>query len=137
MSLFNFCYYEVNVSYKVDVDSFLDFYRNQTKVKGLDLDSRLNVLIDRWKKVVNDSSDDDSKYRLQYIRVHSKHISLCENMLYNDEKPLRIRISKLIDKDKALLREAIIESAESYDMDGVVDSLGYIVSELEKAIEVG
>jgi hypothetical protein len=108
-------------------EDYLESFRSRTKVRGSTVSEKLNFALSRWDKVVADSSDDESNYRMGFSDVHAKYAKKVREL---------VEITSDDNMPEALNGIAT-EAAEAFisvgDMipSGVLDGMGYIISELE------
>ena len=107
----------------------LDFYRSKTgRIRGITLEEKLQFLTDRYNKVVGDCAmayeegRDKSTFRIEFGQAHDY---FCGKL-------------KLIGSDKVEIKSILQEFSDLYencDSPGWRDAYGYVIAELEKALE--
>ena len=117
------------------VDEILETFRSRAIIKGSSKLEKLNNLLQRWEKVIEDceKSHDSSGYRIQFCEAHKFPITALKKILSNQDLNLKDDdhenkiISDLRNRFLFYLRQETIGS-------GGCDALCFIVCELDSCL---
>lgn len=111
-------------------DEHLESFRTKTKVRGNTLSEKLAFVLNRWDKVVKDSEDDTSMYRVEFSKVHQINADVIRPMVVDfDEVKPRAYLGLLIEK----IKNSYFHSHGRVPA-GALDGICYIICELELVI---
>lgn len=125
----------------LSLDEFLASFRNRTKLRGNSFQEKFDNFLTRLEKVAVDceNSEDRSLYREKYGEIHRMEFQSLTiiKASFLSEIDLKSALTEYIMSLTTSLIKVMseYEKYDDFDAVGVIDSLGYIIVELEEVLK--
>jgi hypothetical protein len=112
------------------IQSFLESFRERTKINGNSFREKFDFLIKRWEKVVEDCVDDNSNYRQNFGKVHRLTLKALEDHKEWSDDEAKERL-----EEEANFRfQELHNILGNVELAGYIDGLSYIIVEIDEII---